>query len=124
MWGIDLNLPLRLLVVLLPIMLSTTIRNLKYLVPISSLANFLIISGYIAIICIICQDLPPISKRNYVADWKTFPMFFGSIIYSFEGINLVKCDFLSHNHKEKFMVIISNRIGSAVEKRNEKSEEL
>lgn len=92
-WGIDLNLPIRLLVVLVPIMLSTTIRNLKFLVPLSSLANFLIISGYIATIYIICQDLPPISERRYVSDWKMLPLFFGTVIYSFEGITLVRTIF-------------------------------
>lgn len=89
-WGIQLQLPLKLLVVLLPIMLSTTIRNLKFLVPLSSLANFLIISGYVATIYIICQDLPPVSERRYVSDWKMLPLFFGTVIYSFEGITLVR----------------------------------
>ncbi|XP_066591707.1 proton-coupled amino acid transporter 1-like isoform X2 [Prorops nasuta] len=76
-------------VVLIPILLSTWIRNLKYLVPISSIANFLIFSGYVATIYIMCHDLPPISTRRYVADWNDLPLFFGTVIYSFEGITLV-----------------------------------
>lgn len=76
-------------VILIPIMLSTWIRNLKYLVPISSLANFLVIAGYVATMYIMCHDLPPIHERRYIADWHELPLFFGTVIYSFEGITLV-----------------------------------
>jgi len=76
-------------VVLVPIMLSTWIRNLKYLVPVSSIANFLIMSGYIATMYIMSHDVPSIRERRYVADWNNLPLFFGTVIYSFEGITLV-----------------------------------
>ncbi|CAB0035612.1 unnamed protein product [Trichogramma brassicae] len=88
-WGIKLDLHYHMAVVLIPIMLSTWIRNLKFLVPLSSLANLLIITGYIATIYIMCHDLPPISERRYVANWDMIPLFFGTVIYSFEGITLV-----------------------------------
>lgn len=76
-------------VILIPIMLSTWIRNLKYLVPLSSLANFLVIAGYVATMYIMCHDLPSIDDRRYIADWHDLPLFFGTVIYSFEGITLV-----------------------------------
>ncbi|XP_058790606.1 proton-coupled amino acid transporter 1 isoform X2 [Phymastichus coffea] len=88
-WGIELDLHLHMAIVLVPIMFSTWIRNLKFLVPLSSLANFLIIAGYAATIYIMCHDLPAISERRYVADWNKLPLFFGTVIYSFEGITLV-----------------------------------
>jgi proton-coupled amino acid transporter len=89
-WGLNLDLHIHMVLVLLPMMLSTWIRNLKYLVPLSSLANILILSGYIATIYIMCHDLPSISERRYVADWNMLPLFFGTVIYSFEGITLVR----------------------------------
>ncbi|XP_043501944.1 proton-coupled amino acid transporter 1-like isoform X1 [Polistes fuscatus] len=76
-------------IVLIPIILSTWIRNLKYLVPVTSIANFLVIAGYIATIYIMSHDIPAISERRYVADWHELPLFFGTVIYSFEGITLV-----------------------------------
>ncbi|KAJ8667950.1 hypothetical protein QAD02_009613 [Eretmocerus hayati] len=89
-WGVDLDMNIKLLVVVLPIMLSTTIRNLKYLVPLSGVANALIISGYFASIYVMCRDgLPDISERRYGPKWNMLPLFFGTVIYSFEGITLV-----------------------------------
>ncbi|XP_076386106.1 proton-coupled amino acid transporter 2 isoform X1 [Megachile rotundata] len=88
-YGIEMDVHQHMAVILIPIMLSTWIRNLKYLVPISSLANFLVIAGYIATMYIMCHDLPPVHERRYVADWHDIPLFFGTVIYSFEGITLV-----------------------------------
>ncbi|KZC12087.1 PREDICTED: proton-coupled amino acid transporter 1 isoform X2 [Dufourea novaeangliae] len=87
--GIEMDVHQHMAVILIPIMLSTWIRNLKYLVPVSSLANFLVIAGYIATMYIMCHDLPPIRERDYVASWHDLPLFFGTVIYSFEGITLV-----------------------------------
>ncbi|KAL6423468.1 hypothetical protein ACFW04_010213 [Cataglyphis niger] len=87
--GIEMDVHQHMAVVLIPIMLSTWIRNLKYLVPISSIANFLLIAGYIATMYIMSHDVPSIRERKYVADWNDLPLFFGTVIYSFEGITLV-----------------------------------
>ncbi|XP_011690625.1 PREDICTED: proton-coupled amino acid transporter 2-like isoform X2 [Wasmannia auropunctata] len=87
--GIEMDVHEHMAVVLVPIMLSTWIRNLKYLVPLSSIANFLMISGYIATMYIMSSDVPSIRERRYVADWNNIPLFFGTVIYSFEGITLV-----------------------------------
>ncbi|XP_024872726.1 proton-coupled amino acid transporter 1 isoform X1 [Temnothorax curvispinosus] len=87
--GIEMEVYEHMAVVLVPIMLSTWIRNLKYLVPVSSIANFLMIAGYIATMYIMSHDVPSIHERRYVADWNNLPLFFGTVIYSFEGITLV-----------------------------------
>lgn len=87
--GIEMDVHQHMVVILIPIMLSTWIRNLKYLVPVSSIANFLVISGYIATMYIMSHDVPSIYERRYVADWNNLPLFFGTVIYSFEGITLV-----------------------------------
>ncbi|XP_011160214.1 proton-coupled amino acid transporter 1 isoform X2 [Solenopsis invicta] len=87
--GIEMDVHEHMAVVLIPIMLSTWIRNLKYLVPVSSIANFLMIAGYIATMYIMSHDVPSIYERRYVADWNNLPLFFGTVIYSFEGITLV-----------------------------------
>ncbi|KAK9310406.1 hypothetical protein QLX08_000376 [Tetragonisca angustula] len=88
-YGLEMDVHQHMAVILIPIMLSTWIRNLKYLVPISSLANFLVIAGYVATMYIMSHDLPPIHERRYIADWHELPLFFGTVIYSFEGITLV-----------------------------------
>lgn len=73
----------------IPILLSTWIRNLKYLAPVSSIANFLVVAGYMATVYMMTDDLPSIEERDYVAGWKQIPLFFGTVIYSFEAITLV-----------------------------------
>ena len=88
-YGLEMDVHQHMAVILIPIMLSTWISNLKYLVPISSLANFLVIAGYVATMYIMSHDLPPIHERRYIADWHELPLFFGTVIYSFEGITLV-----------------------------------
>lgn len=88
-FGFEMDVHQHMAVILIPILLSTWIRNLKYLVPVSSVANFLVIAGYIATMYIMSHDLPPISERRYVAEWHDVPLFFGTVIYSFEGITLV-----------------------------------
>jgi len=35
------------------------------------------------------QALPPLSSRPAVADWRQFPLFFGTTVYCFEAISLV-----------------------------------
>ncbi|KAK2589257.1 hypothetical protein KPH14_007817 [Odynerus spinipes] len=87
--NLTMNVHQHMAVVLIPILLSTWIRNLKYLVPVSSVANFLVIAGYVATMYIMSHDVPAISERKYVADWHQIPLFFGTVIYSFEGITLV-----------------------------------
>ena len=84
-----MDVHLHMAIVLIPIILSTWIRNLKYLVPVSSIANFLVVFGYVLSIYLMSHDLPKISERKYVADWTAWPLFFGTVIYSFEGITLV-----------------------------------
>ncbi|XP_026297521.1 proton-coupled amino acid transporter 1 isoform X2 [Apis mellifera] len=88
-YGIEMDVHQHMAVILIPIMLSTWIRNLKYLVPVSSMANFLVIAGYVATMYMMCNDLPSIHERRYIADWHDLPLFFGTVIYSFEGITLV-----------------------------------
>lgn len=88
--NVKLSVHQHMAIVLIPIILSTWIRNLKYLVPVTSVANFLVMAGYIATVYIMSHDIPAVSERRYVADWHELPLFFGTVIYSFEGITLVR----------------------------------
>jgi solute carrier family 36 (proton-coupled amino acid transporter) len=36
-----------------------------------------------------CQDLPPITERNYVASLHQLPLFFGTAMFAYEGIGVV-----------------------------------
>lgn len=88
-YGFHLDVHYHMAIAFIPILLSTWIRNLKYLAPVSSIANFLVVAGYIATIYMMTDDLPNIKERDYVAGYKQIPLFFGTVIYSFEAITLV-----------------------------------
>ena len=88
-YDVQLDLHVHMTMLLLPIMLSCWIRDLKYLVPLSLFANFAMIVCISVTLYYITQELPAPSSRDYIAPWSRIPLFFGSVIYAFEGIGLV-----------------------------------
>ncbi|KAG8251372.1 hypothetical protein J6590_081406 [Homalodisca vitripennis] len=76
-------------IILIPMVSTTMVRNLKFLVPFSVLANILTGAGVILTMYISMHDLPPVTSRNAVGSISTIPLFFGTIIYCFEGVGLV-----------------------------------
>lgn len=57
--------------------------------PCSLLASLFMVSGIVILFRYILQDLPSISDRPYVAPVTQWPLFFGTVLFSFEGIALV-----------------------------------
>lgn len=88
-YDVQLDIHVHMTMLLLPIMLSCWIRDLKYLVPLSLFANFAMIVGISVTLYYITQELPAPSTREYIAPWSRIPLFFGTVIYAFEGIGLV-----------------------------------
>ena len=99
-------------IILVPMMALCSIRNLKYLSPVSMLANFLQFMGLGALFFYLLQDLPFSWERKAFATWYVsvskfhiwtlyivfliflifrgqLPLFFGTAIYAFEGIGVV-----------------------------------
>jgi len=76
-------------VILVPQLLLCGIRNLRYLAPFSMLANLL---QFIALGCIfyyLVQDLPYTWERKAFSSWQQLPLYFGTAIYTFEGIGVI-----------------------------------
>ncbi|KDR21512.1 Proton-coupled amino acid transporter 1 [Zootermopsis nevadensis] len=88
-YNVELDIHIHMLILLLPIMLSCWIRDLKYLVPVSLFANVFMTVGIAVTLYYISQELPTPSTRDYIAPWSKIPLFFGTAIYAFEGIGLV-----------------------------------
>ena len=65
------------------------IRNLKYLAVVSLIANIIQSTCICIVFYYILQDLPAVSSRPAVGSLGRLPLFFGTAIYTFEGISLV-----------------------------------
>lgn len=84
-----MDVHLHMAIVLLPILLTALIRNLKYLAPCSTIANALMIIGIVIVLYYATDNIPSVDERHYVAKLSAMPLFFGTTIYAFEGIGLV-----------------------------------
>ncbi|CAH1970311.1 unnamed protein product [Acanthoscelides obtectus] len=75
---------------LLPLLIPTNmIRNLKWLSPLSMIANVLVAGGMGITFYYIFSDLPPLDSRAPVASFSSLPGFFGTAIFALEGIGVV-----------------------------------
>ena len=91
-------------IVLGPLILFCMIKDLKILAPFSTFANFLMIfsMGFILFEIFFSGPLKPISELEMVASYKTWPIYFSSAIYAFEGISLVLPVYHEMRDKSRF----------------------
>ncbi|XP_040568397.1 proton-coupled amino acid transporter 1 isoform X1 [Lepeophtheirus salmonis] len=86
----DIRILWYLATLLIPTCALCSVRNLKYLSPISMFANFLQFVGLALSFFYLLQDLPDDWDGDYYfSSWKQIPLYFGTAIYAFEGIGVV-----------------------------------
>eukprot|EP00092_Neocalanus_flemingeri_P025306 GFUD01027438.1.p1 GENE.GFUD01027438.1~~GFUD01027438.1.p1 ORF type:complete len:485 (+),score=100.26 GFUD01027438.1:130-1584(+) len=85
----EINYHIYMAIILIPMLFLASIRNLKYLSPVSMLANILQFIGLGIIFYYVFQDLPCTWDRKAFASIGQLPLFFGTAIYAFEGIGVV-----------------------------------
>jgi len=84
------NYRIYIAILLLPVILICSIRNLKYLSPCSVLANILEFVGLGIIFYYIFESpLPSSDSVPWFTSVDKFPIFFGTAIFAFEGISVV-----------------------------------
>jgi len=88
-WYGEMDYHIYMLIILVPMSLLACIRNLKYLSPVSMLANLLQFSGLGIIFYYLLQDVPYSWERKAFSSWGQLPLYFGTAIYAFEGIGVV-----------------------------------
>lgn len=87
--GSTISLRVVIAALLIPLILLSWIPNLKYLAPVSMLANAFMGIGLGITFYYLVQDMPPISERNLVAPISTWPAFFSITIFAMEAIGVV-----------------------------------
>lgn len=88
-WLQPVRLEYYMLALLLPLILLNFIRNLKYLAPLSTLANALTFVGFGVILYYIFDDLPSPTERPYARPVGDLPLFVGTTLFALEAVGLV-----------------------------------
>lgn len=84
-----MNVMWYLLLLLVPMILINWVKKLKYLTPASLFASILTCSGLIITFFYMLQGLPDTSTVDSFSSWSQLPLYFGTVIYAFEGIGVV-----------------------------------
>lgn len=88
--SVDIDEHAYMAMAIVPLLLLSWVRNLKHLAPVSLAANVTMVAGVVVTLYLCSKDgLPPLSERRLVADWNRWPLFFGTVVYSFEAICIV-----------------------------------
>ncbi|KAH7731302.1 Protein T27A1.5 a [Aphelenchoides avenae] len=74
---------------LVPTLALCTIRQLKVLAPLALMANIVYIIAVSIVIIYLISDLHPVDSVRAFGDWKDLPLFFGTVIFAFEGIAVI-----------------------------------
>ncbi|XP_026765212.2 proton-coupled amino acid transporter-like protein pathetic isoform X1 [Galleria mellonella] len=77
------------LILLIPLCLLVQIRHLKFLAPISFIANVLLVATFAICLYYIFKDGLTFSDRKFVGEASRFPAFLSTIIFAMEGIGVV-----------------------------------
>jgi len=86
---VNLDPRLYMAMVAVPLVFLNWIRNLKWLAPVSLIGNGLLMFSIGVVFFYVFQKLPPIDTMPAFGSLGGLPLFFGTAIYSFEGITLV-----------------------------------
>lgn len=78
-----------LIAFLIPLLLLSYIPNLKYLAPVSMIANVFMGAGLGITFYYLIRDLPPITERVQIGNFTDLPVFFSITIFALEAIGVI-----------------------------------
>ncbi|XP_045764127.1 proton-coupled amino acid transporter-like protein CG1139 [Maniola jurtina] len=76
-------------VLLVPLVLLTQIRHLKFLVPFSIFANLCLLVTFVVTCYYTFQDIPNVANVKLFNSAREWPLFLSTAIFAMEGINVV-----------------------------------
>lgn len=87
--GETINIRVCIAALLIPLILLSWVPNLKYLAPVSMIANLFMSIGLGITFYYLVNELPPVSDRPMVGNLMEFPAFFAITIFAMEAIGVV-----------------------------------
>ncbi|XP_045521354.1 proton-coupled amino acid transporter-like protein pathetic [Pieris brassicae] len=85
----SLNKGIYCLMFLVPILIFTQIKSLKYIAPFSGFANILLVVTFLICLYYICDEFPNFDSQPKSIDIQRLPLFIGTVIFAMEGIGVV-----------------------------------
>lgn len=94
-------------IILVPMIFYCMISNLKYLAPFCTIANILMMSSVLVILYSLFfdGDLKPLNQLELTAPVASWPKFFASALFAFEGIGCTIPIFYTMKEKSRFTKI-------------------
>lgn len=87
--GYTINVKVAISALLIPLILLAWVPNLKYLAPVSAVANVFMAFGLGITFYYLLSDMPAVSDRPMTVDITRIPAFFSIVIFAMEAIGVV-----------------------------------
>lgn len=75
--------------ILLPLILSCQIRELKFLVPFSFLANIFLLVSFAITLYYMFDKIEDPADRQWMGSIEGLPLFFSTVIFAMEGVGVI-----------------------------------
>lgn len=91
----ELSIEIHMTILLIPLVLINSIRNLKLLAPFSQFANIITFIGFGIVVYYATQNMGSLGDRNLFGTFYAFPLFVGTTLFAIEAVGVVSTFFLS-----------------------------
>ncbi|XP_012147340.2 proton-coupled amino acid transporter-like protein acs isoform X1 [Megachile rotundata] len=85
----NMDVRLYMVAILVPLILVNWIRNLKFLAPCSTIANFITLASFSIILYYIFREPLSLEDREPIGHVTNFPLYFGTVLFALEAIGVV-----------------------------------
>lgn len=100
---VTFNTRLYMVMVMVPLLISAQVRELKYLVPFSFFANIFLVVSFGITLYYVFIDVPDLSTRPLFSKFSQLPSFFSIVIFAMEGVGVIMPVENSMKHPERFL---------------------